>query len=521
MCADAKPAGQSPALQGAENAAFDASRLTLLLNASRTLASTTDLDQLLSIIVSEVRKALACDGVGVALYDEEKKDFYWRIIQDKESLLSSAREKIRIPKGKGVGGWVFNSGRPALVHDAASDPRLYRHVESESGFTTRNMLCVPLKTVVRSLGVLYALNKIDGSFNETDVEILMALSVNVALALENASSYERLVKSHGELERLNSVKNKILHHLSHELKTPLAIIEASLKMMEKRLAQGGTATEKLPFQRLTRNLERLKALERQVGQIVEGGDVPERKIISDALGFLNDMIELEEEDKPALADAVRSIKQRIEGVFPERPEEKEGVAVPAAFQAVLARVNLMTARRILDLRFIQPDPVSLKLQPHVLMSVIGGLVRNAVENTPDHGRIVVSGEHRPTGYTITVRDHGVGIPETEQPNVFEGFYPLRETELYTSGSRYAFNAGGTGTDLLKIKIFSERFGFAVRFHSSRCSCIPTMRDLCPGDITLCRCCDKIEECLENGGTEFVVEIPPRLIDLDAFASYSI
>ena len=89
---------------------------------------------------------------------------------------------------------------------------------------------------------------------------------------------------------------------------------------------------------------------------------------------------------------------------------------------------------------------------------------------------------------------------------------MQETNLYSSGRRYEFNAGGTGMDLLKIKIFSERFGFNVRFRSTRCSCIPSARDICPGDITRCRCCEVIEECLRNGGTEFVVEIPPERVE---------
>jgi len=146
------------------------------------------------------------------------------------------------------------------------------------------------------------------------------------------------------------------------------------------------------------------------------------------------------------------------------------------------------------------------------MSVIDGLVRNAIENTPDHGRIVIKGENLPSAYTITVSDCGVGIPESEQPNIFEGFYPVQETDLYSSKRQYDFNAGGTGTDLLKIKIFSQRFGFNVRFQSCRCPCIPTSRDICPGDVAKCACCEKIEDCYEKGGTEFVIEIPLEMVE---------
>ena len=171
----------------------------------------------------------------------------------------------------------------------------------------------------------------------------------------------------------------------------------------------------------------------------------------------------------------------------------------------------MKQDREIDIRFLHPDPAIIRMQPHILISAINGLVRNAIENTPDHGGVDITGERLASGYKITVKDYGVGIPESEQPNIFEGFYPVQETELYSSGRPYGFNAGGTGTDLLKIKIFSQRFGFNVRFRSTRCSCIPTTRDLCPGDVTKCTCCKTVEDCHENGGTEFVIEIPEHLL----------
>jgi signal transduction histidine kinase len=490
----------------------DASKLHLLLNASRALASTNDVDQLLGIIVSEVRRAIACDGAGVALYDKERDDFYWRIIQDRDSLLASAKNRIRIPKGSGVGGWVFETGRPALVNDAAADARIYRPVETKSGFNTRNMICVPLKTVEKRLGVLYALNKIEGDFDEDDVEVLNALSGNIALALENASNYEALAHSYKELERLDRVKGKMLHHLSHELQTPLSIIEASLRIMERRIVEAGLDPKRFPLERLYRNLARLQMIERQVVHIVQEEDVPRSKLFLDALDYLKDLLEIQGEEEPRFRELTSRLRARIEGLLPSSGEVVASVDVPETFGGVQALVAAMARARKVDVVFSPPDPGRMRIPPQVLFSIIEGLVRNAIENTPDHGRVVVKGARREHDYVIRVIDFGVGIPESEQANIFEGFYPVREIDMYSSGSRYAFYAGGTGTDLLKMKIFSERYGFTISFKSARCPCVPTVSDQCPGDAARCPHCETAQDCLRRGGTEFIVEFPEELLE---------
>lgn len=494
-------------------AVFDPAKLILLLNASKALASTTDVDQLLAVIVSEVRHVLDCEGAGVLQYDKDKDDFYWRTVQDRESFLSSAREEIRIPKDKGVCGWVFRTGEPALVHDAANEPRLYRAVEDKSGFTTRNMVCVPLQTREKRLGVLYALNKMKDAFTDEDMEIMTALAGNVALALENAAYYESLMNSYKELERLNRVKNRILNHLSHELKTPLAIIDASLLIMERRLKAEGLSPQAFPFERINRNLDRLKTIEKQVGHIVEEKEYPERKTILSFLEHLEDFIEIQEEGEPLIKEALESLRRRIRETFPTKVQDADRASMEETFRAVEFLTKQMMLDRVLDVEFHPPDPAILKIQPQIMVSTLSGIVRNAVENTPDHGLVTVKGTKSDAGYAITVCDYGVGIPESEQANIFEGFYPVQETDMYSSGRRYAFNAGGTGTDLLKIKIFSQRFGFHIHFESRRCSCIPTARDVCPGDIAECEFCRTREDCLRNGGTAFVIHIPRELVDV--------
>ncbi len=490
---------------------FNLARMDLLLNSAKALASTTDIDHLLQVIVGEVQNVIECEGAGVLLYDEIRDDFFWRLVQDKQSFLSSASDSIRIPRNSGVCGWVFDTGKPALVHDAANDPRLYRPVEDKSGFQTRNMICVPLQTREKRLGVLYALNKNKGSFDDEDVEVMSALAGNVALALENASYYESLVNSHKELERLNRAKSKMLNHLSHELKTPLAIIEASLAIMKRKIGSLGLTEGNLPFERIERNLDRLKTIEKQVTHIIEDKEISERTPHSNVFDDFEDFIEIEHEENPLLSECLELIRQRFRKAFPDRTEEADGVSLAGVFESERTHAILMKQNRELDILFEKPDNVILKIQPHILISILRGLVRNAIENTPDQGKIVVRGFRTEQGYTISVRDFGIGIPEDEQPNVFEGFYPIQETDLYSSGRPYGFLAGGTGADLLKMRIFSERIGFVIRFNSVRCSCIPTSRDLCPGVIKNCSCCECVEDCFANGGTEFLVEFPHDLL----------
>jgi signal transduction histidine kinase len=489
----------------------DPAKLILLFNASKALASTSDLDQLLAVIVGEVRFVLQCEGAAVVLYDPEKDDFYWRTVEDKGGFLASAREEIRIPKDQGVVGWVFSTGEPALINDAANEPRLYRPVEDKSGFRPRNLICVPLQTRDKRLGVLYALGKVEGSFTDEDVEIMEALSSNIALALDNASYYESLMKSHKELERLNRVKTKMLHHLSHELMTPLAIIEASLRLLERRLEAVRIDATGLPFERIRRNLDRLKTMEKQVSFIVEEREYEQRELIVACLDTLRDFVEITQEEEPALRGAMEALRMRMEEYYPGKMQEAWRLSTTAAFQGLEFRIKEMTKERTLDVIFEPPDPAIIKIQPQIMLSAVGGLIRNAIENTPDHGKITVTGRKSESGYTIRVRDFGVGIPESEQPNIFEGFYPIQETEMYSSRSPYEFNAGGTGADLLKIKIFAERFGFSIGFSSQRCTCIPTARDVCPGDIAECKSCKTVEDCYRNGGSEFVVDLPSALL----------
>jgi signal transduction histidine kinase len=144
-----------------------------------------------------------------------------------------------------------------------------------------------------------------------------------------------------------------------------------------------------------------------------------------------------------------------------------------------------------------------------LQKTIDGLIKNAVENTPDEGKIEVIVRERDGGAELKVHDYGVGIIEEDQQHIFEGFFATQDTMAYSSKRAFDFNAGGKGADLLRMKIFSERYGFEIHMESTRCKFIPQNTDVCPGRISDCAYCADTEDCWRTGGSTFSIYFPAK------------
>jgi hypothetical protein len=145
---------------------------------------------------------------------------------------------------------------------------------------------------------------------------------------------------------------------------------------------------------------------------------------------------------------------------------------------------------------------------YVLEKVIDGLVKNAVENTPDGGKIEVIVRKKGQGVLLVIHDYGVGITEEHKRRIFEAFFTTQDTMAYSSKKPFDFNAGGKGADLLRLKIFSERYNFKMEMDSSRCGHIPQASDICPGRISECTYCTQPQDCYRSGGTTFSLYFQP-------------
>ena len=142
--------------------------------------------------------------------------------------------------------------------------------------------------------------------------------------------------------------------------------------------------------------------------------------------------------------------------------------------------------------------------------MLTGLIRNAIENTPDKGKINLAVKLKESGIEFCVHDFGVGIIKDDQKRIFEGFFNTQETLLYSTKTPFAFNAGGKGADLLRTKIFSDRLGYTLKMKSQRCNFLLENSDIeCPGDIEKCDFCHGQQDCLNSGGSVFTIFFPVK------------
>jgi DNA-binding NtrC family response regulator len=157
-------------------------KLSLLLDLGALLAQEVELDGLLARIGHRVAQALRAERATVYLVDGATGELRSRVADLPEL------DEIRLPPGRGVAGWVAESGELVNLHDAARDPRHFAEVDRATGFVTRTMLCAPIVDTRRATrGVLQVLNKLDGRFTGEDEAFVRALAGQVSQALERTS----------------------------------------------------------------------------------------------------------------------------------------------------------------------------------------------------------------------------------------------------------------------------------------------------------------------------------------------
>lgn len=487
-----KPPAALPRCFGAEEMV---ARYKMICELGQLVTSEMNLEALFDLIIRQTTRIMACEKASVFLFDPLHEQLWSWVSTDLK------RNSIRISKGCGVAGWVFCSRTALILNDPYQDPRFFPGVDTRTGFRTRNILCIPLiNRQQAAIGTLQALNKLEGVFTEQDRELLTAASYYMTIALENARLYE-------ELKALDKAKERVIHHLSHEIRTPLSILGSVLSRLKKGLRAGEAANLENTILRGERNLGRLLSIQEKIDDILRCRDIAGElapNVYQLAVNLLGEVLDEAEESHPEL---VQRLTDRLAAVDRRREIAAEVIELEPLVRAVCDKAETSIQDRELCIMRQLDGEAEILTDRRILESVCEGLLKNAIENTPDEGVVEVSTERRGDEIRITFTDHGVGITPANQALIFSGFFHTQPTMRYASKKPYEFNAGGAGADLLRIKSFASRLGFRVEFTSRRCPFLPSDEDCCPGRITACTFVQTGNECLANSGSTFVVRFP--------------
>jgi putative nucleotidyltransferase with HDIG domain len=167
-------------------------QLSTLIDLSTLINSTLDTSEIRKRAIEAAVRLLEVEAGSLLLVDQETGDLFFEVaLGDKGEHL----KEVRLKKGEGIAGWVAEKGEALIIHDVQLDRRFFKHADQYSTFVTRNILCVPVKSKNKILGVLEALNKKQGVFDDDDKQALMALANQVAIAIENANLYQELMET--------------------------------------------------------------------------------------------------------------------------------------------------------------------------------------------------------------------------------------------------------------------------------------------------------------------------------------
>ena len=334
---------------------------------------------------------------------------------------------------------IVASTRPLIVSNVEEDSRFSNGVN----FGVRSLLCVPLKTADKVIGVLYGIDYISRDFSPHEINLILTFANQAALAIENAQLFTEGQQAYEELQELDKMKDEFVSIASHEIRTPLALIK-------------GYSSTLLRFD--------LKLSPEKQQKFITGIDDAANRLVN----LINNLL------------SVSRIESGRFKINPQPVNVREGIKnAVGGFQGQLGGHEL-----VLNL---PNDDMRARCNRDQFEQVLTNLISNGIKYSPTGGTITISAAHLPGKPTeavtevpsgefppgkveLRVSDLGTGIPQEHLDHIFEKFYRV-ETGLTRKTQ-------GTGLGLYICKNIVSSYG---------------------GEIWA--------ESVPNEGTTFVIQLP--------------
>jgi signal transduction histidine kinase len=347
-----------------------------IIDLSRHLNTVLEQPRLLQLIVEAARELTSSEASSILLVDPKSGDLYF------EAATGSKSEEIQryiVPMDSSIAGWVVLNREPVILDDAQQDERHFDKSDIETGFTTHSLLAVPLSVKGQMIGVLMALNKADNqSFVDDDVNLLMTMASQAAVAIENARLFQQ---------------SDLISEMVHELRTPLTAILSYSDMLLSRRVDDEQRTQFL--ETIRSEAERLT-------------------------NMTNDFLDLARlsSGRARLVRAEVDLSKLVRvAVSVVRPQARErGVSI--------------TVRAPEDLPYVHGDEQRLH-------QVVLNLLSNAIKYNKPEGSVTVKirVDSQDNGYVrATVSDTGRGISDEDLEHLFDKFFRVADAQGYAQGT---------------------------------------------------------------------------------------
>lgn len=339
-----------------------ADQLRLIIDAAEKVNSNIKIDEVLRSIVEAATSLTSADRGTLYILDYDKGELWSKVLRG-ENI-----EDIKLKIGQGLAGWVAKTGKIINLTDVHLDERFDSDIDKMSGYTTKSMICYPIKNregVI--IGVLQLLNSSRGEFNQIDLDFLEALSVHAALALTNAELMQQLIKT-DKLVSLGKLTNFILS----DIKKPVLTIK-------------------------------------QFAEHIKRKNVPDD---------VKQVMDLMIEQVANVNEIIQSTLAYAEGKTFYRLKKR---ALNAVMDEIVTKLAEYVEYRGVKLFKKFDRDVTVNVDKKELYQACYQIAKNACDAMPDGGKLYVSTLVEANSIKISFKDNGIGIPESVLGKIFEPF----------------------------------------------------------------------------------------------------
>ncbi|MFV1956320.1 MAG: ATP-binding protein [bacterium] len=384
--------------------------ISTIVRLSLEIGVELNVDKVLEMIVQQIYQDLGYEIVSIMLLEEDGRHLTIKAARGLgEKIISSAKVEV----GKGVSGLVAKTGEPLLIKDIERDER-FQKLKSHGRYSSKSLICVPLKVSDRVIGVLNGNNKkAREELSTHDLRLLSVFATQASVSIERARLYRSLeikadeVKgAYDRLQELDRIKSNFITNVSHEFRTPVTVLLGYLEILT------GDLTDPDQLEKVEVALD---SAHRLATFVEDSTDI--LKLEAGTMHF--------DFDKVAIDIFLEGITQKYWNEFNSRDIEFI-VDIIEGLPQVYVDTNTVT-------------------------KVFDKLLDNSLKFTPAGGYTKITCSDSESGWVkIVIEDSGSGIPIGEQERVFERFEQ--------SGDILTSKPAGTGLGLPIAKAIVARHG---------------------------------------------------------------